>query len=99
MTITFKQDDSKTSSQIYLDEKYLGEVVLEFSTQKWILKPSFTLPPAFYDAKKEKHHSSYKAGKKLVEVYKSLFPLDLFEQVQESDFSLDDMLMYLKARV
>ena len=99
MTITFKQDDSKTSSKIYLDGKHLGEVLLEFSTQKWILSPSFTLPYSFYEVKKEKHHSSYEAGKKLVEVYKSLFPLDLFEQEQESGFSLDDMLTYLKVRV
>tara|TARA_B100000427_G_C15114269_1_gene422907 strand:+ start:121 stop:423 length:303 start_codon:yes stop_codon:yes gene_type:complete len=97
MKINFKDSDDRTSSQIFIDNIFIGEVKLDIFTQKWSIYPSFKIGYYKSPETKIKYFSSYEAGKELVKLYQFFFPEEDEEQnTQEYGISLDDMLVFLK---
>ena len=96
MSISFKELDNGTKSQIYLDDMYIGNVEINLWNSKWNMKPAFSLPYNFEDVKKEQFDSCYKAGKKMVNLYNFLFPVPEEDDYENSYWNLDDMISFLK---
>ncbi len=98
MKISFKHSDDKLTCQILLDEAYIGDVYLNVFKQRWYIKPDFHVPKHLtIDLKNDPYDSSYKAGKKLVQLYNSWGPVT---KVKDITFGvdLDDILSFLKLR-
>ena len=97
MSIKFKSIDF-FKSEIFIDDFFIGHAVQDISTQKWKIKPSFSLPYNFSDAKNKNYFSCYEAGKELARLYLFIFP-EPNEDVQKNyGFTLDEILSYLKMR-
>ena len=97
MKTSFKFSDDGLSAQIFLDDKYLGDVVSNVCKQKWSMNPAFETPYSFSNVKKKWYDSSYLAGKDLVNLYNFLFPA-YENEVEGFGIDLSEMLSFLKMR-
>ena len=97
MKTSFKFSDDGLSAQIFLNDKYLGDVVSNVVKQKWSINPAYKLPYNFFNVKKKWYDSSYHAGKELVNLYNFLFPA-YEDEVEGFGIDLSEMLSFLKMR-
>ena len=99
MKTSFKFSDDGLSAQIFLDDKYLGDVVSNVMKQKWSIKPAYKVPYNFLGVKKKLYDSSYIAGKELVNLYNFFCPAYENEnEVEGFGIDLNEMLSFLKMR-
>jgi hypothetical protein len=66
-TISFKKV-GQGEENIFVDDVYIGAVVLDIWNSKWSCKPAFKEYGKNAEVK-EKFYSSYKAGKAMVDLY------------------------------
>lgn len=98
MKISYKHSDDKLDCQIFLDEAFIGSVRLNIFKQRWYVDPDFRVPNNItLDIKDKPYDSSYKAGKKLVQLYNSWGPVTKLEDITFG-VDLDDIVSFLKLR-
>jgi len=88
MNISFRNSDDGLASEIFLDSKPLGVVVMDIWTKKWKVRPSFKHDSyTSHSALHSRYDSSYQAGKALVRLYEDMFFVqdDSLEDTQEID--------------
>tara|TARA_B100000287_G_scaffold66548_1_gene58152 strand:+ start:622 stop:918 length:297 start_codon:yes stop_codon:yes gene_type:complete len=91
-TISFKKTGQGEES-IFVDDVYIGSVILDLWNSKWSCKPAFKQYGKNVEVK-EKFYSSYKAGKTMVDLYnkiqsrkkKAVDPFDSTEEFFIKDF-------------
>ena len=99
MKTSYKFSDNGLSAQIFLDDKYLGDVVSNVMKQKWSIRPAYKVPYNFLGVKKRLYDSSYRAGKELVSLYNFFFPAYENEnEIEGFGIDLSEMLSFLKMR-
>ena len=95
MRISFKDSKNKTTTEVFIDDMYIGSVEMNMWTAKWTMKPAFNLPYNFTDVKKEIFDSAYHAGKKMVNLYNFLLPLPDYDEY-DNYWDLNDIISSLK---
>ena len=88
MVISFRNADDGLTSKIFVDDSFVGIVILDVWTSRWKIKPSFKYNSYIdHEALYSKYDSSYKAGKALVSFYEEIFKNydDALEDTQEID--------------
>ena len=68
MAIKFKNIES-TSAQVFLDDRFLGNVKMDVWRKKWFLQPKFHFRARYQDYLYIEHMSFYEAGKAMVDLY------------------------------
>ena len=70
LLVTDKEIDNGLANEIFVEDQFIGTVVINMWTQKWEMRPAFNLG---YYAKdrllNKKFDSAYKAGKEMQHLY------------------------------
>jgi hypothetical protein len=88
MSISFRNDDGNSTTEIFINKNFIGTVVLDVWTSKWKLKPEFNYNSyVSHEALNIKYDSSYKAGKALAKFYEDTYKShdEVLEDTQEID--------------
>lgn len=99
MKLSFKDLPCKLMTRIYVDDLFVGEVHKDIFSNKWTIKADFKASPDYYSELRYEYFSSYEAGKALAQVYskkKSKKRSAFGNDYDLSEFSLDDILSFLK---
>lgn len=88
MGISFRNGDDESTTEIFVDDSFIGTVIHDVWANKWNLKPAFKYNSyVSHEALNIKYDSSYHAGKALAKFYEDTFYSydEALEDTQEID--------------